>query len=237
MVYIIVGEDTVSSRKKLTELLESKSNIIRLDGKKCSIAELDEALLSGSLFSDSKTVVVENFTKLSAQGRSAFGGKPEGKVWDLIEKFEKDDSTDVILWDEVDLGKKKFARDVKVFNFSFPKFYYAFLDGFKPASPENTRMFAEVIKTLETEQVLYGLIRRVRQLMIMKTDNHSEFSEIKRMQGWQLSKLKKQASFWSEEELKKVFLQLAELDEKIKTGGMPLSLSKHLDILLLSDLN
>lgn len=227
MLYVIAGEDTVSSRKKLTELLSEKQNIIRLDGKKATIAELDEALLSGSLFSDSKVVVVENFSKL----------KPETKVWELVEKFEKDKNTDVILWDEADLAKKKFTNNVKFFNFSFPKFYYGFLDSFEPGSKKSLELLTEVLKTFEPEQVLYGLVRRVRQLMIIKSNNYSSFSEFKRMQSWQISKLKNQANLWAEEQLKNVFLELAELDEKIKTSNLTMPLGHHLDILLLSDLN
>lgn len=224
MIYVIGGEDVVASRKKLIELLEGKPNVIRLDGKKATIAELDEVLSSGSLFSDSKTIVVESFTKL----------KPEAKIWEL---FEKEKSTDIILWDEADLLKKKFPKSVKAFNFLFPKFYYVFLDSFEPGSKKTLELLHEVLKTFEAEQVLYGLVRRVRQMIILKSNNYSSFSEFKRMQSWQISKLKTQASLWSETQLKKVFLELAELDEKMKTSSLSMPLSHHLDIILLSDLN
>jgi DNA polymerase III delta subunit len=227
MIYVISGEDIVASRNKLNELLSGKGNIIRLDGKKNSIAELDEALVSESLFSDTKTVVLERFSKL----------KPEAGVWDLLGQFEKDKSTDIILWDEVDISKKKFAKGVQVFNFLFPKLYYQFLDSFQPNSKRSLELFHEVLKTFEPEQVLYGLVRRIRQLLIIKSNNYSKFSEFKRMQPWQVSKLKKQAALWTEEQLKKVFLELAELDEKLKTSNLPMPLAHHLDILLLSDIN
>lgn len=227
MIYIICGEDIVASRKKLTELLDDKPNIIRLDGKKTTIAELDEALSSGSLFSNSKTIVVENLTKL----------KLETRVWELLEKFEKDKNADVILWEETDLSKKKFSKNVKVFSFSFPKFYYTFLDSFEPRSKDSLELLQDVLKTLEPEQVLYGIVRRIRQLLIIKSSDYSKFSEFKRMQSWQLSRLKKQASLWSEDQLKKVFLDLAELDEKMKTSSLTMPLAHHLDILLISDLN
>lgn len=227
MINLIFGEDVVSSRKKLTEILSDEENIIRVDGKKASVADLDEALSSGSLFSDTKTVVVEYVSKL----------KPEVRVWELLEQFGKEKNTEIILWDEQDLSKKKFPRGVQVFNFLFPKFYYAFLDGFEPSSKKTLELLQDVLKTFEPEQVLYGLVRRVRQLIIVKSDKYSESSEFKRMQPWQLSKLKKQANLWSEEQLRKVFIELAELDEKIKTSNLSMPLSHHLDILLLSDLN
>src|SRR3989344_3121079 len=233
MLYIIAGEDIVSSRKKLTELLSEKQNTIRLDGTKATIAELDEALLGESLFSDSKVVVLENFSKL----------KPEAKVLDLIKKYSRTPvngskkSIEIILWDDVDISKKKFPKGVKLFNFLFPKFYYAFLDSFELRSKDSLKLLRDVLKTFEPEQALYGLVRRIRQLLVMKSNNYSDFSEIKRMQSWQISKLRKQASLWSEEQLKKVFLELAELDEKIKTSSLSMPLASHLDILLLPDLN
>ena len=158
MIHVIFGEDVVSSRNKLVEMLLGKPNVIRLDGKKNSIAQLDETLLSNSLFSDSKTVVVESFTKL----------KPETKIWELLGKFENDKKVDVFLWDDTDLGKKKFSKSVQVFNFLFPKYYYAFLDGFEPDSKKSIELLWGVLKTLNSEQVLYGLVRRVRQLFHMK---------------------------------------------------------------------
>ncbi len=227
MIYVVSGEDIVASRKKLTELLEEKQNILRLDGKKATIAELDETLSGQSLFTELKTIVLEDFSKI----------KPEAKVWNLLERFEKDKNTSVILWGEADFSKKKFAKDVQVFNFSFPKFYYAFLDTFEPKSRKTLELLQEVLKTFEAEQVLFGLVRRVRQLLIMKANNYSDFSEFKRMQPWQISKLKTQSSLWTEDQLKKVFLELAELDEKMKTSNLTMPLGHHLDIILLSDLN
>ncbi len=229
MIYVITGEDIVTSRKKLTELLEDKQNIIRLEGTKATIAELDEALSSGSLFADSKTIVLENFTKL----------KPEATVLKLLEKFEKEKNTDIILWDEAEMSAKikNAIKSAKIFSFSFPKFYYQFLDGLSPGTKGSVIFLHEVLKIFEPEQVLYGLTKRVRQLLMVKLGSEKDFAELRRMQSWQIGKLKKQASLWREDELKKVFLELAELDEKMKTSNLSMPLSKHLDILLLSDLN
>ncbi len=229
MIYVITGEDVSSSRKKLTELLSGRTNIIRLDGEKCSIAQLDEALVSESLFSDSKIVVLENFSKLI----------PEAKVFDLLKSFEKEENTEIILWDEAGISPKieEALRSAKIFKFSFPKYYYQFLDSVSPSSINTLKLLHEVLRTFESEQVLYGLTRRIRQLLMVKTGEYQDFSDLKRMQSWQIGKLKKQSSFWSENQLKRVFLELAELDEKLKTSSLSMPLSAHLDILLLSDLN
>jgi len=73
--------------------------------------------------------------------------------------------------------------------------------------------------------------------LIVKSDNYIEFDEFKKMQSWQIGKLKKQSEMWSEKQLKNAFVSFAELDEKLKTSALTMDLSAHLDILLLSDLN
>lgn len=228
MIYIITGEDIVSSRKKLSELIEGNLDITRIDGEKNSISEVLDAIAANSLFSQKRTVVIGYFSKI----------KPLEKFFDELTKFAKDQDTDIILWDEeIDTKKLPKLKSIKSFSFSFPKYYYQFLDSFFPALQDSTKLLHEVLKTLSSEQVLYGLVRRIRQLLVMKSGNIESFSEFKRMQSWQIGKLRRQANLWSESQLKKAFSDFVELDEKIKTGALTMPLSKHLDILLLSDLN
>ena len=67
MLYILSGEDKVSSRNKLIELIEGVRDTLRIDGKKQSVADVENQLSAGSLFSNKKTLVI--------------GGKPAvGKV-------------------------------------------------------------------------------------------------------------------------------------------------------------
>src|SRR5687768_12699821 len=97
MLYIITGEDTASSRKKLSELLEGFEDTIRLDGKKSTVGEIEMALTSGGLFSEKKSVVIENFTK----------AKPFEALVEHALKYVKDLTTNVILWDEAELTTKQ----------------------------------------------------------------------------------------------------------------------------------
>lgn len=229
MVYVITGEDTVLSRKKLSELLEGSQDITRVDGEKELLSNILTTLESNSLFSKKRAVVIENFLKV----------RPLESFLEQTLKFVKDQDTDVFLWDEgeVDLKSKTMLKNVKTFSFSFPKYYYQFLDSFSPSSNDSASLFRDVLKTLSPEQVLYGLIKRVKQLLVIKSGGWQDFSDFRRMQSWQISKLTKQADRWTLLELKSTFVKLAELDEKIKTGGLALDLPSHLDILLLSDLN
>lgn len=229
MLYTIVGEDITSSRKKLSELIEGTPDITRVDGEKESLSSILTIIESNSLFSQKRTVVIEHFLKV----------KPLDKFLEEVLKFVKDLETDIILWDEEEIDAKNKAKlkSAKNFSFSFPKYYYQFLDNIYPSSHGSIGLLREVLKTFEPEQVLYGLVRRIRQLLMVEAGGYEDFSDFKRMQSWQISRLRKQADLWSEAQLTKVFLELAELDEKIKTGGLTMPLSAHLDILLLSDLN
>lgn len=228
MIYIITGEDIVSSRNKLVELLKDKTNVVRLDGKGQTIAEIEMAFDSGSLFETERTIVVEGFLKV----------KPQEKFVELVSNFQKDEKTDVILWDEVELSAKISYKSAKIFSFPFPKYYFVFLDSLSPKSSEETlRILHELLKTTTAEQILYSIIKRIRQLLVIKSANYAAFEEFKRMQSWQIGKLRSQAGKWTEDQLSKAFIQYADLDEKIKTSGLTMELSNHLDIILLSDLN
>lgn len=228
MIYIFTGEDITASRNKLNEQLRGKTPI-RIEAKKSSIADLDMQLSSSGLFDSSKTFVIENFLKF----------KPQESLLEMIIKFENDKTTDIFLWDEADpsIKVKNGLKKAMMFQFSFPKYYYSFLDNLEPKSKRSVELLSQVLKTFEPEQVLYGLIRRVRQLLVLKSENYQEFSEFAKMQEWQIGKLRPQANRWSEQDLKKIFTKLCALDEKIKTSGLTMPLSHHLDILLMSDLN
>lgn len=230
MLYIIYGEDQASSRNKLIELIGGSKDILRIDGKKQGVPEIESQLSAGNLFSDKKTVIIEYFSKI----------KPQAELIKIIQTFSSDQNVQIIMWDEDDLDKRLIEKlgNAKTFAFSFPKLFYSFLDGFFPKSGKTSReLLNQLLKNTSPEQLVYSLIKRLRQLMILKTGEYEEFEEFKRMGDWQIGKLRKQAGLWSDEELKKTFLKFAEVDEKIKTGGLSLPLAKHLDILFLSDLN
>lgn len=228
MLYVITGEDIVSSRKKLNELLELSTDIARLDGKKATIAEVEMALVSNALFSDQRKIVIEYFSKV----------KPQEKLIEHAKRVENDKDTDIILWDVTDPGAKiRAVKSAKSFSYTFPKVYFNFMDGLTPANSSSVKIYREVLKTYEPEQILYSIIKRIRQLLILKSDNYQQFEEFAKMQEWQIGRLKSQASKWSEKQLSEAFLKYSALDEKIKTSGLTMDLSKHLDIILTQDLN
>ncbi len=229
MITILAGEDVISSRNKLNDFLRDKKNPIRLDGKKITLADIEMQLSSGSLFVVEKTIVIDGFSKF----------KPQDKLIEQLLNFEKDKSTHIFLWDESDPSAKlkNSFKGTPILNFAFPKFYYTFLDTFEPGSKKTLELLSQVLKTFEAEQVLYGLIKRIRQLMVLKGDSYMEFSEFAKMQEWQLSKLRSQAARFQESDLKKIFIKLADLDKLLKTSSMTMPLQAYLDNLIIGDLN
>ena len=218
----------MSSRNKVSELTANTENVVRVDGKKSTLAQVATALETDSLFSSKKTVVVEHFTKV----------KPLPDLIARVLELSNNPDTEIILWDadDPDVKTKNALKVAKSYLYTFPKPYYSFLDSFAPNSSSSLELLHEVLKTFEPEQALYGLTRRVRHLLVLKANDYSNFSDFKRMQSWQLGKLKQQSNLWSEKQLEKVFMELAELDEKIKTSALTMPLANHLDILLMQDL-
>jgi DNA polymerase III delta subunit len=230
MVYILIGEDTVSSRTKMLSLIAKDSEVIRLDGKKIAVSEVLDAFESNSLFTKKRTIILEYFIKI----------KPQEALFKNAVRFIKDPDTTLIFWDEQDLSSKLVGvlKGANVLTFTFPKVFYQFIDGILPNNKEGSvRLLKVLLKTFEPEQVLYSMTKRIRLLSVLKTGKINEFSEAQKIRGWQLEKLENQAAFWSEKQLAGLLLKLAEADELLKTGGLSIPLSHHLDMILLSDLN
>jgi DNA polymerase III delta subunit len=230
MIHILTGEDTVSSRIKLSTIVDQKTMVVRLDAKKNSLSEILDTLESNSLFTDKKTVVVEYFTKI----------KPDTVFFEKLKSFMKDESTDIVLWDEADLSQKavKDLQGALIRSFTFPKVFYQFIDNLSPKNKKaSQKLLSDLLRSFAPEQVLFSLIKRIRLLAVAKNGSLKEFSEGARLAPWQAEKIAKQASEWTEKDILDFHVKLAEADELVKTSGLAVPLAAHLDMLVLSDLN
>ncbi len=229
MIHIISGEDVVASRNRLNELILEDANITRLDGKKNTVEEISKTFSDGNLFDSKICVVIENYTKIKSV--DAFAA--------VIQQFGKNPDIKIVLWDENDpaLKLKNAFKNANYLNFTYPKVYFNFLDRLSPVlSKDFLALLHEVLKTYSSEQILYSIIKRIRQLLLIKLDARTS-REFQSMQGWQTQKLQKQANLWTEDQLKSAFVSYVALEEMIKTSGLTMDLASHLDILLISDLN
>ena len=71
-------------------------------------------------------------------------------------------------------------------------------------------------------------------MLLALSDNYDfQIDEVKRLQTWQVQKLKKQASLFSREILVLNYRKLFEIDKAAKTGKATIPLSSAIDIWLL----
>lgn len=224
MIYVLHGDDITASRKRLGQICEEK-HVISLDGKSLLKSELEEKLLSTGLFEDEKVVVIENITK-------------NAKKKELLALLDSSiTSNTIIIWEDKKALKTVFSvlKNAKNEEFTLPTYYFKFLDNISPQYKKESFVFYhKLLETYAPEQLLFSLIKRSRQLVIVSTGERTD--EIMKMSSWQLSNLQKQVRLWKKENLKSFYEALKQTEIKLKTGGLPVSLSKHLDIILLSKL-
>ena len=108
---------------------------------------------------------------------------------------------------------------------------YKFLD---QIIPENGRVASATFNNLILEEpvelVFYLLVKRFTELILENSSSGVGGG----YDDWRRQKLIDQASKWSGKRLVNFHKKLTEIDEAVKTGSTPSSLSSHLDILLAS---
>jgi DNA polymerase III delta subunit len=226
MRYLLHGDDTVSSRNLLNSLLEGYT-ATRLEGKSLLMRDLKDCLSSTSLFDEKKAVVIENLLTKNSKKKELVSFLNNQK-----------DSVLLVLWEDKKLPKTTITplKNVTVREFLLPSTYFQFLDNFSEHNGKKLFvMYQDLTKTVSAEQVFYSLMKRLRLLLILARKGTS--SELSKMSPWQKQKLSQQVRFWSEKRLAEFYRELQDTEIKLKTGKLPLGLSKHLDTLILSQLS
>lgn len=225
MKYLLHGDDISASRNFLTDLTSGFQTTV-LDGKNLAIRELEEKMLSTSLFDDKKAVVVENLLSKNTKKKDFIPFLNLQKNGVLL-----------ILWEDKKTTKTAFSnlQNVTVKEFNLPFVYFEFLDSFAPHQVAKLyQMYHLLLLTTDATQIFYSLLKRLRALLILQSNASS--IEIDKMSPWQVGKLKQQMRLWHKDKLVDFYSKLQETEIKLKSGGLPVGLSKHLDILILSEL-
>lgn len=227
MIYIIHGDDTVKSKNKVFALTQNKKNVEVFNAEKANAIEIFSSFGSSDLFIDEKCIVIEKVLKLKKADLE--------KLLDLLKQIDK--STTVVLWHNTELSKLFLGKFKNTQNelFLLPKLFFTFLDELTPKNLKKEIDTLHKMEGVEGEQLFYSLVKRVRQLMMVKSGGN--FEEIVKMSPWQSQKITRQASVWSEDQLLKVYKNLFSIEVKFKSSGLFLPISKHLDILLAQELN
>lgn len=230
MLYLIHGDDETAIHNKVKDLVHIGTVPLTLDARKLKSGDIQNTFDSKDLFTSKKTVILEAVSKLM---------KPDFKLLiDISNLLKKDENTTIILYDTLIL-KLTFTKqfpDAKVLQFNLPKFFFSFLDSF---TPNNSKHLITLRRKLENEVndelLYYSIIKRIRHLLMLKSKQN--FTELSKMQSWQITRLQNQSNEWDFNQLIKVYKKLFELEILLKTSNLPLSLGKHIDLLIVQSLN
>jgi hypothetical protein len=233
-ITFVHGDNQVESRDKLQELKsearEKDFEILSIDGNNnIAITDVIQSIEAGSLFSAAgKLVVIENL--LSSR-------KNNINIWDYLKAEEFD--VDLVLWEPKKIDGRKLLwikkrKRGKVEEFAYPKLMFKFLESIGTHLKENTlSLFNELVKTQPVELVYYMIVRQLRMLLLVKSDSKDAgVKETKRLQNWQITRLKQQSANISLKELKNYYRTLMYIDYQQKTGRAALNLKQTLDIFL-----
>lgn len=227
MITIIHGDDTLSSRNFFIEQKNKAKDPLSFEGEVINLTELVQNLDGSMLFSSTRNIFIEDF----------FSKRKPGKDFDeIISYLQNRNEANIYFYEKKKLTKKQSSafKDGIIKTFDYPKNLFQFLDNIRPKNINNLILFHDVIKTVEVELMLFMLIRQFRLLLaISDLNSENTIDEVKRLAPWQISKLQRQARYFSVHELINIYKKLYEIDLGSKTGSLSLSLEQAIDFFLL----
>lgn len=220
-IIVVHGDRVEESRARLQKFIDTARRrsweVVKIAGDKESFRE---AISAGNLFGDTRLFILENPLRVA---------KPEMK-W--FRENPPEDGTLVIYNDKV-LSKtylNSLPNIDKIESFMLPKAIWKFLDSFHPGNSKATlSLFHQTIESEAVEFVFAMLARHLRDLYHSSVEPES-------LKGpdWRVSKLRRQSSKFSEDDLRSLILNLAQIDINTKTSKA--SLADSLDLLMLTQL-
>lgn len=221
-VIILHGENVEKSRARLQKFIDSARRrewlITRISSDKDS---LSESLAADTLFGNKRLFILEKPNKLTKK-----------EIDWLKERSGEIDETMVIY--ATNLLTKTFIASLpipdKIEVFETPKAIWDFLDSVYPGNAKNSLALLHRTKEKEAPEFVFVMLAsHFKDLYHAKI----EPSTLK-TSPWRLSKLEKQASSFTESEIKTFIADLAKLDIDTKTSNA--NLTDSLDFLLVSKL-
>lgn len=228
MLILIHGDDVVSSRKKLAEILaeHQDSQIVRLNGKSLNEEQFITVAESSSLFAEKKLIVIE----------SLLGDlRTKAKQVVVARVIHPTIVHTIVIWEDKAIEKttrSKYLATAKELVFPLPQELFRFLESVGREQPASlVTLFHRLIRQEEPLMILSMLLRQWRYLIVAKDLGASGFPA---HQQWQAQKYTAQARSFSLDTLIAAYRQLLAIDYKMKTGETPLTAAQCIDIFLLS---
>jgi DNA polymerase III delta subunit len=209
---IIHGPDQVSALKKLDQLLDQaqrkSQEIEKIEGKTLSPASLSQSLTSSSLFSSSRFIVINDLLSLPQSNNKK----------KLIDILKKTSHQDLVFYETKNIHPAtiKSLPTSQVYQFKESPLIFKLLDQLSPGKPQHAfNTLKEIVSNKQSlEMLFFMLIRHVRQLIQAKTPGSLG------LPPWQLSKINKQSSLFTTDQLINLHKQLYKVDKRQKTSSV-----------------
>lgn len=223
---ILHGDNTTQSRSKLVSLIHAAKDqnlrIERLESKKLTQAELESVLGSKSLFGQDKLVVIEELHSLPNSQRKK-------ELINLLGTASHQDQ--IILWEKKLLTATmlKHFPQAQVLSFKASNHVFAWLDSLSGKKGTHQNHHQLFVQALESDGEVFCFLMLARQIRLL-----IQIKDSGQIKGppFMISKLKKQASNFSLEQLLRIHRQLLEMDIAHKTSASHQTLAQDLDLLL-----
>ncbi len=228
MFSILHGDDEVKVHNELLRQIDvakkSGVQIVRLQAKKLSIADIDTALATQELFATEKLVIIDSLH-----------GLPKSKFKDTLIDYiastiQKIDPLISVVFVE---NKILTATQLKKFPtanaqiFKLPVLLFTCMDSLGLKKPsELISLFHKVVETQEPELVFAMLCRQIRMLLLYASDGIYEGAPFGR------SKIERQSQAFTLDVLRQHHQKLLLIDHGQKTSRSSLSLTQEIDLFL-----
>jgi len=222
-IIVLHGDHVSASLKRLEKFIdvahERGWEIARIEPT--SKSSLQEILTSESLFQKERLFVLEKPTTL---------GKRE---LEWLDKKSKGIKGNLVIYHQ-DTLKKEFLnslpKGIKIEEFKLPENIFDFLDSFFPGNSKKCIKILHSLLGKEPVEFVFALLaKHLRDLYLAKISPQKLW-----YQPWRVQKVKKQASFFKQDQLKEIISSLAGADIAAKTSQVPLTDS--LDLLIATQL-
>lgn len=221
-ITVIYGEDAINARRRFSVIVDTIHKrgweVVSVEGDKQTIVE---KLTHTSLFGDNQLFTIENAKLLDT------------KTLEWLGKHAESFTGNLLIYHEGSIPIKTLnvlKKTAKLEKFDLPKTIFVFLENLVPGNSHKSMQDLHKLVEREPVELVFALMCGLyRDLYWAKVDPASLA-----LPDWRARKLKAQAAKYSEEQLKEIINQLADIDIQAKTSKGELLSS--LDLLIAMEL-
>lgn len=220
MLTIYCGDNTVESRKHYS------SHIARLKEAGYDVQEVESSRIT-----DLNTIIHGSSSLFSEQKAYALSHIISRASYRKVLQDIDHSGIEIVIWETTydPRSIKRYFPSAKILESKLPANIWKMLDSFAPGNATAMiRMKQSLGDAVDEHMLLYMLQRRAKDLILVRNG----LSGKSKLAPWQESQMKSQSARWSSEQhLVRAYLKLSDIEKGVKTGTLPYSADKALDIL------